>query len=59
MKKRDAEQRIIDTARLVLLGWLGDTIDSGKAMREALGELRVARMFRLARKQLQEERTAA
>ena len=42
MKKRDAEQRIIDTARLVLLGWLGDTIDGGQAMREAIGELRAA-----------------
>ena len=42
MKKREAEQQVIATARLVLLGWLGDAVDGGQAMREALGELRVA-----------------
>ena len=36
------EQRVIDVARLVLLGWVGDAVDGGKAMREQLPELRKA-----------------
>jgi hypothetical protein len=39
MKKRDAEQQVIATARLVYLAWVGDTVDGGKAMREQLIEL--------------------
>ena len=36
------EQRVIDTALLVLLGWTGDVVDGGTAMRGALLELRAA-----------------
>jgi len=32
----EAEKRVIDCARLVMLGWVGDCVDGGKAMREAL-----------------------
>lgn len=37
-----AERRVLDAARLVLLGWLGDSVDGGRAMREALVRLREA-----------------
>ena len=37
-----AERQVIDTARLVLLGWVGDSVDGGAAMRDALGRLRAA-----------------
>ena len=30
------EKRVIDDARLVLLGWMGGSIDGGDAMRQAL-----------------------
>jgi hypothetical protein len=32
----EKERAIIDAAQLVLLGWMGDGLDGGKAMREAL-----------------------
>ena len=36
------EQAVIYQARLVLLGWMGDAVDGGKATREALPRLREA-----------------
>ena len=36
------EQAVIYQARLVLLGWMGDAVDGGKATREALPHLREA-----------------
>ena len=36
------EKQVIDAARLVLLGWVGDGVDGGAAMREALPRLRAA-----------------
>jgi hypothetical protein len=38
----EKEKRVIDIARLVTLGWLGDSIDGGKAMRAAIAQLEEA-----------------
>ena len=38
----EAQREVIFAARLVLLAWLGDGVDGGKALRESLPRLREA-----------------
>jgi hypothetical protein len=35
----EKEKKVIDVARLVVLGWLGDSVDGGRAMRISLRQL--------------------